>query len=66
VLLVAPVPAVFAACAAGLATAWAIAANLHPRLGTERPSHGLPVRSGSHIPSASTRSPATRHGTPAG
>ncbi len=42
VLLVAPVPAIFAACAAGLATAWAIAANLHPRLGTERPSHACP------------------------
>jgi MFS family permease len=66
VLLVAPVPAIFAVCAAGLATAWAIAANLHPRLGTDRPSHGLPVRSGSHIPSASIQSPATRHGTPAG
>lgn len=71
VLLVAPVPAVFAACAAGMAVAWAIAARLHPRLGTERPSHGLPlpaapVRPGSHIPSASIRSPATPRGTPAG
>jgi hypothetical protein len=66
VLLAAPVPAVFAVCAGGLAAAGVIAALLHPRLGTDRPSHGLPVRSGSHIPSASIRSPATRPGTPAG
>lgn len=70
VLLVAPLPGIFAACAAGMAAAWAIAAKLHPRLGTGRPSHGLPLpqppRCGSHIPSASTRSPATPRGTPAG
>jgi hypothetical protein len=66
VLLAAPVPAVFAVCAGGLATAGVIAALLHPRLGTDRPSHGLPLRPGSHIPSASIRSPATRPGTPAG
>lgn len=71
VLLVAPVPGVFAACAAGMAAAWVIAARLHPRLGTDRPSHGLPLpaaplRPGSHIPSASIRSPATHRGTPAG
>lgn len=36
VLLVAPVPAVFAAAAGGLGVAWAIAARLHPRLGARR------------------------------
>ncbi len=36
VLLVAPVPAVFAACAGGLGVAWAIAGRLHPRLGEQR------------------------------
>ena len=36
VLLVAPVPGVFAACAAGLATAAGIATRLHPRLGSRR------------------------------
>lgn len=33
ILLVAPVSAVFIACGAGLAAAWAVAATVHPRLG---------------------------------
>jgi MFS family permease len=40
VLLVLPLPAVFAVCGAGLGAAWAVAGRLHPRLGTRRPSHG--------------------------
>ena len=36
VLLVAPVPAVFAACAGGLGIAWVISGQLHPRLGEKR------------------------------
>ncbi len=40
VLLVAPLPAIFAACAAGMALAWATAGRLHPRLGEARPSRG--------------------------
>ena len=43
VLLVAPLPGIFAACGVGLAAAYAVAGRLHPRLGTLRPSHGLPV-----------------------
>lgn len=43
VLLVAPLPAVFAACAAGLGGAYALAGRLHPRLGEPRPSHGRPL-----------------------
>ncbi len=40
VLLVAPLPAIFAACAAGMALAWGMAGKLHPRLGDARPSRG--------------------------
>jgi hypothetical protein len=40
VLLVAPLPAIFAACAAGMGLAWATAGRLHPRLGAARPSRG--------------------------
>jgi hypothetical protein len=36
ILLVAPVSAVFVACGAGLAAAWAVAATVHPRLGRPR------------------------------
>lgn len=43
VLMVAPLPGIFAACGVGLAAAYAVAGRLHPRLGTLRPSHGLPV-----------------------
>jgi hypothetical protein len=43
VLLVAPLPAIFAACGLGLASAFAVAGRLHPRLGTPRPSHGLRI-----------------------
>lgn len=43
VLLVAPLPAVFAACGLGLAGAFAVAGRLHPRLGSPRPSHGLRI-----------------------
>jgi MFS transporter, ACDE family, multidrug resistance protein len=43
VLLVAPLPGIFAACGVGLAAAYAVAGRLHPRLGTLRPSHGLPL-----------------------
>ena len=35
-LLVAPVPGVFAACAGGLAVGWAVAGRLHPRLARRR------------------------------
>ena len=37
VLLVAPLPGIFAAAGAGLLTAWAISGRLHPRLGALRP-----------------------------
>jgi len=37
VLLVAPLPGVFAAAGLGLAAAWAISDRLHPRLGSMRP-----------------------------
>jgi hypothetical protein len=43
VLLVAPVAGVFVAAGAGMGLAAAIAGRLHPRLGAERPSHGVPV-----------------------
>ena len=36
VLLVAPLPGIFAACGAGLFVAWGIAGGLHPRLGSPR------------------------------
>jgi hypothetical protein len=41
VLLVAPIPGIFAATALALAGAWALAGRLHPRLGARRrvPSH---------------------------
>ena len=43
VLLVAPLPAIFAACGAGLWVAWALAGTLHPRLGRpHRPAVRLP------------------------
>jgi len=44
VLLVAPLAAIFAACGAGTAAAWAIAGRMHPRLGVTRPSRGGVVR----------------------
>ena len=40
VLFVAPLPGIFAAAGVGLLSAWAIAGQLHPRLGTPRPSRG--------------------------
>jgi hypothetical protein len=40
VLLVAPLPGVFAICGVAMAGAYAIAGRLHPRLGAVRPSHG--------------------------
>lgn len=40
VLLVAPLPGVFATAGVGLLTAYAIAGRLHPRLGSLRPSRG--------------------------
>jgi MFS transporter, ACDE family, multidrug resistance protein len=40
VLLVAPLPGIFAAAAAGMAMCFAIAGRLHPRLGGVRPSRG--------------------------
>jgi hypothetical protein len=43
VLLVAPVAGVFVAAGAGMGLAAGIAARLHPRLGADRPSHGVPV-----------------------
>jgi len=42
VLLVAPLPGIFAAVGAGLLSAFVIASRLHPRLGAQRPSHGGP------------------------
>lgn len=45
VLLVAPLPGVFAAAGVGLGAAYLIAGRLHPRLGSLRPSRGgLPAR----------------------
>ena len=40
VLLVAPLPGIFAAAGVGLLAAWAVAGRLHPRLGASRPSRG--------------------------
>jgi MFS family permease len=40
VLLVAPLPGIFAAAAAGMAMCFVIAGRLHPRLGNARPSRG--------------------------
>lgn len=40
VLLVAPLPGIFAAAGAGLLTAWAISGRLHPRLGIPRKAAG--------------------------
>ena len=40
VLLVAPLPGVFAAAGVGLLTAFAVAGRLHPHLGSLRPSRG--------------------------
>ncbi len=40
VLLVFPLSGLFAACGAGLGIAWIIAGQLHPRLGSSRPSRG--------------------------
>ena len=40
VLLVAPLPGIFAATGAGLLWAFAVAGRLHPRLGAARPSRG--------------------------
>jgi hypothetical protein len=40
VLFVLPLQGIFAAAGIGLLTAWGIAGQLHPRLGTPRPSRG--------------------------
>lgn len=40
VLLVAPLPGIFVATSAAMATCWWVAGRLHPRLGVMRPSHG--------------------------
>jgi hypothetical protein len=42
VLYVAPTAAIFAATAGLMGVAWTIAGNLHPRLGTQRPSRARP------------------------
>jgi ACDE family multidrug resistance protein len=42
VLFFAPTAAIFAATAALMGAAWTIAGNLHPRLGTPRPSRARP------------------------
>ena len=44
VLLVAPLPGIFAAAGAGFAVMYLIAGRLHPRLGVQRPSAGRRVR----------------------
>jgi MFS transporter, ACDE family, multidrug resistance protein len=44
VLLVAPLPGIFAAAGAGFAIMYLIAGRLHPRLGVERPSRGRDLR----------------------
>jgi hypothetical protein len=44
VLLVAPLPMLFAAMGALLLGCWGLARRLPPRLGTPRPSHGRPLR----------------------
>lgn len=46
VLLVAPLPGIFAAAGAGLLASFLVAGRLHPRLGILRPSRGGPVRPG--------------------
>ena len=43
VLLVVPLPGIFAACAAGMGIAWATAGRLHPRLGRPRPVPDYPA-----------------------
>jgi hypothetical protein len=43
VLMVAPLPGIFAAAGVALLSASALAGRLHPRLGVARPSHGAPV-----------------------
>lgn len=43
VLLVAPLPGIFAAASAAMAACWFIAGRLHPRLGVMRPSRGNPA-----------------------
>jgi hypothetical protein len=40
VLFVAPLPGIFVAAGIGLLSAWAVAGQLHPRLGAARPSRG--------------------------
>jgi hypothetical protein len=40
VLLVFPLSGIFAASGAAFGLSWWLARNLHPRLGTERPSRG--------------------------
>lgn len=40
VLWVAPLPGIFVAAGCGLLASWAVAGQLHPRLGTARPSRG--------------------------
>jgi len=45
VLLVAPLPGVFAACGVAMALAWVVGGRMHARLGTARPSRGGEVRS---------------------
>ncbi len=40
VLFVAPLPGIFVAAGIGLLAAWAVAGQLHPRLGAARPSRG--------------------------
>ncbi|WP_435257806.1 MFS transporter [Thioclava sp. FR2] len=42
VLLIAPLPGIFAAAAAAMGACWYIAGRLHPRLGVMRPSRGKP------------------------
>ncbi len=43
VLMIAPLPGIFAAAGVALLSASALAGRLHPRLGVARPSHGAPV-----------------------
>ena len=40
VLFFAPLPGIFVAAGIGLLAAWAVAGQLHPRLGAQRPSRG--------------------------
>jgi MFS family permease len=57
VLLVAPLPGIFAASGVGLLVAWAVTGRLHPRLGVLRPSHGkdLPARPADLSPEGGAR-----------